>query len=166
VAEGAQHPPSIAAIQAKHGAKPLPYPRPAFTLPDIHGKKHSISEWDGKLILLNFWASWCAPCRREVPLLVKLQKKYGSQGLQVIGLALDQPKPVRDFIQHYAINYPVLVGTDKVADVGDAYGDMIGVIPFSVLIGRKGRILARHTGELHRKQALGWIKRLSPRNRH
>ncbi|MCO6439511.1 MAG: TlpA family protein disulfide reductase, partial [Nitrococcus mobilis] len=71
--------------------------RPAFTLPAMSGGKQSITEWDGKLVVLNFWATWCAPCRREIPLLIALQQQYGERGLQVLGVAIDSRAAIRDF---------------------------------------------------------------------
>ncbi|MGD8429861.1 MAG: TlpA disulfide reductase family protein, partial [Ectothiorhodospiraceae bacterium] len=80
--------------------------RPLFALPDMNGERHSIAEWDGRVIVLNFWATWCAPCREEMPLLVDLQDKYGDQGLQIVGVALDRPDAVKAFADKMGLNYP------------------------------------------------------------
>lgn len=131
--------------------------RPGFTLPDPEGKERSLDEWDGKLVLLNFWATWCAPCRDEIPMLIQAQKDYGPQGLQIIGLAMDQPEAVREFAEEYGINYPLLVNAIKLPAIQDAYADN-PVLPYSVLIDRGGRIVERAPGEIHRSDIDGWLK--------
>ena len=92
--------------------------RPEFTLPDLDGQLRSISEWDGKVIALNFWATWCPPCLKEVPEFVLLQAKYQAQGLQFIGIALQRPEEVRDFVAENGMNYPVLAGELEVIKTG------------------------------------------------
>jgi len=114
--------------------------RPLFTLPDLDGQRHSISEWDGKLIVLNFWATWCAPCRKEAPLFVQLQKRYGDRGVQFVGVAVDKVEPVRRFVKEYNVNYPILHGIQNAMDAGALYGDQEGTLPYTVVIGRDGRI--------------------------
>jgi thiol-disulfide isomerase/thioredoxin len=138
-------------------AGPVDSRRPAFTLPDMAGQPRSIDEWDGKLLLVNFWATWCKPCREEIPLLVEFQDRYAGRGLQVLGLALDDPAPVRAYAAEMGINYPVLVDAMGVAKVQDAYGGN-SLLPFSALVGRDGRILATHSGELKADDLRAWIE--------
>lgn len=126
--------------------------RPDLVLQGIDGQPHRLSEWNGKLLLLNFWATWCAPCLKEIPLLVKTQERLGPQGLQIVGVAMDQPEPVRAFIQRLRMNYPVLVGEGDVANAMDALGDELGALPFSVLIAPDGRILRRVSGDLSEEE--------------
>ena len=95
------------------------------------------------MVLLDFWATWCVPCREETPRFVDLQQKYGGEGLQIIGVSMDDSTdPVRTFYQQFHINYPVVMGT---ADVGSAYGGVLG-LPIAFLIDREGRIYAKHMG--------------------
>jgi len=128
-----------------HGAKRSDNRRlaPDFSLPDINGQKLSLSSYLGKVILLDFWATWCVPCRGEIPRFVELQNKYGDRGLQIIGISLDDsPQPVRDFYQEFKMNYPVALGGAK---TGDLYGGILG-LPIGFVIDRDGRIYAKHIG--------------------
>jgi peroxiredoxin len=116
---------------------------PDFSLPDLTGQKLDLSSYRGKVILLDFWATWCDPCRDEIPRFVELQNKYGGQGLQIIGVSMDDgPEPVRDFYQRFKMNYPVVMGNAK---TGELYGGVLG-LPIAFLIGRDGRISAKHIG--------------------
>lgn len=117
-----------------------------FQLNDLEGNLRKASEWDGKLVLMNFWAPWCAPCRAEIPLLVDLQNQYASQGLQILGPALDKVDAVRDFANEYQINYPLFADLNAVLTLQEAYGDTR--LPYTVLLDRDGRVIYRHAGEL------------------
>ena len=116
---------------------------PEFTVTDIEGRKLSLSEYRGKVVLLDFWATWCAPCREEIPHFVEMQDKYGSQGFQVIGISMDDDaKPVREFYQTFKLNYPVAVGDDKLAE---RFGGVLG-LPVNFLIDREGHIRSKYLG--------------------
>ncbi len=116
---------------------------PDFTLPQLSGQDLRLSSYRGKLVLLDFWASWCEPCRVETPHLIELQQKYGDQGLQIIGVSMDDsPDPARAFYQQFHMNYPVVMGTAK---TGELYGGVLG-LPIAFLIDRDGRIKAKHIG--------------------
>jgi cytochrome c biogenesis protein CcmG, thiol:disulfide interchange protein DsbE len=116
---------------------------PDFSLPDLTGRKLDLSSYRGKVVLLDFWATWCDPCRDEIPHFVELQNRYGGQGLQIIGVSMDDgPEPVRDFYQRFKMNYPVAMGNAK---TGELYGGVLG-LPIAFLIGRDGRITAKHIG--------------------
>jgi cytochrome c biogenesis protein CcmG/thiol:disulfide interchange protein DsbE len=116
---------------------------PDFSLPDLKGGHLELSAYRGKVVLLDFWATWCDPCRDEIPRFAELQEKYREQGLQIIGISMDdEPEPVRDFYQKFKMNYPVVMGNAK---IGEAYGGVLG-LPIAFLIGRNGRIYSRHIG--------------------
>lgn len=126
--------------------------RPDLQFQDVDGQARKLSEWDGKLVLLNFWATWCAPCVKEIPLLVEAQTRHAAQGLQIVGLALDHVEPVKQFRSRFGINYPLLVGQEDIVRAMDALGDTLGAFPFSVLIARDGRILERVSGDLSQEE--------------
>ena len=115
---------------------------PAFVLPDLSGKTVSLSELKGHVVILDFWATWCPPCRREIPDFVNLQNEYGSRGLQIVGIALDEQEKVQAFASQHGMNYPVLIGSD---DVVRRYGGIDG-IPTTFVIDRKGKIVGRFEG--------------------
>jgi len=118
---------------------------PDFSLPDLTGHTLDLSSYRGKVVLLDFWATWCDPCRDEIPHFVALQNKYGGQGLQIIGVSMDDgPEPVRDFYQRFKMNYPVVMGNAK---TGELYGGVLG-LPIAFLLGRDGRISAKHIGAI------------------
>jgi len=116
---------------------------PDFSLPDVSGHTLSLSSYRGKVILLDFWATWCDPCREEIPRFIELQNKYGERGLQIIGISMDDsPQPVRDFYHEFKMNYPVALGGAK---TGDLYGGVLG-LPIAFVIDREGRICTKHIG--------------------
>jgi peroxiredoxin len=116
---------------------------PEFTLRDINGGTVALSAYRGKVVLLDFWATWCDPCKDEIPRFMQMQNELGPKGLQVVGVSMDDdPQPVRDFYQQYRMNYPVAMGDAK---TGNLYGGVLGV-PIAFVIGRDGRIYAKHVG--------------------
>lgn len=116
---------------------------PAFTLTGLDGQKLDSSTLKGKVVLIDFWATWCAPCRKEIPRFVELQKQYGNQGFQIVGISMDDSVgPVRDFNQEFKLNYPIVMGDEATAD---AYGGVLG-LPVNILVGRDGHIYAKHAG--------------------
>ncbi len=137
----------------------LPETRPDFSMPDMAGNQRHISEWDGKIVLLNFWATWCPPCRDEVPLLIEAQERHGDAGLQVIGISLDERDKVAAFAEDFGINYPLLVHRTAGIDIAREYGDQIGALPYSVIYDAEGRVLAGHTGELHQEDLDRMLKK-------
>ena len=127
--------------------------RPEFAALDLKGDMRNIKEWDGKLILLNFWATWCPPCKKEIPHFIELQKEYGSQGFQIIGIAIDDEDAVRDYVKEVGMNYPSLVVQDGGVMLAKRYGNGIGALPYSVIINRDGEISYTIKGELSKIRA-------------
>ncbi len=122
---------------------------PEFTLDNPAGVPQSIHSWPGKALLINFWATWCAPCLREIPLLVEYQERHRDDSVQVVGIAVDRPDPVRAFMEELEFNYPVLIGETDAMDAAAAFGVDFFALPFSVFTDTQGHILGVHTGELH-----------------
>lgn len=123
---------------------------PDFSLPSTTGQTMKLSDFQGKAVLLNFWATWCEPCKVEMPWFVDLQKKYGSQGLQVIGVAMDDGSPaaISAFAQKMGVNYPILLGKEE---VGDQYGG-IEYLPSTFYIGRDGKVIDHAFGLVSRSE--------------
>ena len=118
-------------------------PAPDFTLPQLDGQQLQLSSYRGKVVLLDFWATWCVPCRAEIPQFIELQKKYGDRGLQIIGVSMDDgPEPVRTFYEQFHMNYPVVMGTAK---TGEQYGGVLG-LPIAFVISRDGLIHSKKIG--------------------
>ena len=130
----------------------VPTDVPAITLADGDGVKHALSEWKGRPLLINFWATWCAPCRREIPLLKTLRHQRAADGLEVVGIAVDFRDAVRHYAREMGIDYPVLIGEQDGLDAIAAFG-MDTVFPFSVFADRQGRIVTLKVGELHADEA-------------
>lgn len=116
---------------------------PAWTLKDVKGHQVSLNQFKGKVVILDFWATWCGPCRLEIPGFIKLQKKYKKDGLEVVGVSLDDgPGVVKKFIKSHHLNYTVVMGNQQIAR---DYGN-IEAIPTTFVIDRKGRIVGKHVG--------------------
>lgn len=124
--------------------------RPDFTLGGTTGELFSAADFDGSVVLLNFWATWCAPCRAEMPMLEEIYGEYSSQGVEIVGIAFDEVRAASEFAGELGITYPVLVGTGDVMAVGMAYGNRAGLLPYSVLIDRQGVVRQTWLGELDR----------------
>ena len=148
------------AMQAATAAQIVGRHRPEFTLPDLDGQVRSITEWDGKVVALNFWATWCPPCLKEVPEFVMLQARYQAQGLQFIGIALQKPEEVREFVAENKVNYPILAGEMEVIKLAEAYGNIIGALPYTVIIDRNGQVAHVKPGILPTEEAESIINRL------
>ena len=131
---------------------------PEWQLKDLDGKPVKLSDFNGKVVILNFWATWCPPCRKEIPTFVSLQKQYGDKGLVVIGVSLDEKGPVavKPFVSKMAINYPIVMGDPKTAA---DYGG-IAVVPTTFVIDRNGKIAAEHQGDAERATFEAEIKPL------
>ena len=119
-------------------------PAPDFTLQSLEGRPVRLSDFHGKAVVLNFWATWCAPCKVEMPWFVELQKQYGGQGLQVLGVAMDDasPEDIGKFAKDLGVDYPILIGEEK---VGEAYGG-VQFLPATFYIGRDGKVVDKVFG--------------------
>ncbi len=134
--------------------------RPLFKLKDLEGKVRDVKEWDGQVLMINFWATWCPPCRKEIPAFVELQEKYKNKGFTIVGIALDEKQAVIDFTDPMGVNYPILMGDSEGIKLSKAYGNRLGVLPFTVIIDRKGNIIHRQRTGLTYEQVEGMVKPL------
>ena len=130
---------------------------PDFQLPSLDGSKVKLSDFRGKAVLLNFWATWCPPCKVEMPWFADLQRQYGKDGLVILGVAMDDSKPdsIQQFASEMGVNYQILLGTDKVSD---DYGD-VDSLPTTFYIGRDGTIVDKMVGLLDRKDIEDAVKK-------
>lgn len=124
----------------------------AMQLPDSEGKQQLLSQWKGKPIVLNFWASWCAPCVREMPALSKTQLDFASRGVQVLGIGIDSPQAIQEFKQKHQISYPLLVAGIEGSELSRSFGNKLGGLPFTVLVGTDGKVKKTYLGELSFEQ--------------
>jgi thiol-disulfide isomerase/thioredoxin len=131
----------------------IPARLPDFSLNDLSGKATSITSWGDKSLIINFWATWCAPCRREIPLLKTLASDWAGRDLQVVGIAVDDADKVRQFAEKFKIDYPVLTGEEGAMEAAAKFGMESPGLPFTVFTDRRGEIVALFVGELHRAQA-------------
>ena len=159
------HLPSFQELAEAAGETPAACPKDAkpanlnFTMKDMAGKNVRLADYAGKVILLDFWATWCIPCKAEIPWFVEFQKQYGSQGLQVVGVSVDDtPQKLKPYVSQYKMNYTVLQGLGH-DDAQDAYGPMYA-IPVSALISRDQKICFKHTGIASKAAFEGEIKAL------
>ncbi len=128
-------------------------PSPDFSLMDVSGQSRNVSEWQGKVLVINFWATWCPPCLEEIPHFINLQDKYGDQGLQFLGIALEDVDDVVNFANKLGINYPLLVGEQEVIRLAGKFGNRIGGLPYTVILDRSGNINFIKQGPLSASEA-------------
>ncbi len=124
---------------------------PSFSYPDLKGRQRSSDEFADKVVVLNFWATWCPPCRKETPEFVALQELYGSD-VQFIGIAIDDEEPVREFADSFGVNYPLLLGDVEAVSLSRRLGNRYEGLPFTVVAEPGGNVVLRHTGGLERDQ--------------
>lgn len=124
--------------------------RPLFasTFPDLSGKPRRLAEWQGRVLVVNFWATWCAPCREEIPLLMAARQKYASQGVEVVGIAVDNGAKVRQFSTSLQISYPILLAEAEGLDLMRQLGNSAGGLPYTVVADRQGALVQRKLGAL------------------
>ena len=124
------------------------HPAQEFSMRDLEGNIRNITDWKGKVVLLNFWATWCPPCLREIPDFIELQNKYKNSDFQIIGIAIDNIDAVKTFATENAMNYPVIPAETEAIELGQRYGNTIGALPYSVFINRNGDVTHTIVGEL------------------
>jgi thiol-disulfide isomerase/thioredoxin len=148
--------------------RPVPPPVPEAAgaallqaaLPDLAGAPQRLDQWKGKVLVVNFWATWCAPCRDEIPALVRLQREMSGQGLQVVGIAIDQLDKVRPYAAEMGINYPILIGELDAIDLARQAGNELGGLPFTVVLDRSGNAIRGELGRVTEARLAALIRPL------
>ena len=130
----------------------------AATLPDMAGKPQALAQWRGKVMVVNFWATWCAPCLEEIPEFVRMQERFGPRGLQFVGIAIDNADKVREFAARFRMNYPVLVGEIEAIELVRTAGNERGGLPFTVIVDREGRLIGTELGGLNEQRLTAIIE--------
>jgi thiol-disulfide isomerase/thioredoxin len=118
----------------------------AAQLPDLKQQPQAVKQWLGKVLVVNFWAPWCPPCRQEIPAFIRMQEKLGKQGVQFVGITLDEADKVSAFVDETGINYPILLGGEAAAMLSQNAGNRLGGLPYTVLFDRQGHAVATLTG--------------------
>jgi len=129
-------------------------------LADLKGETQPLAQWRGRVLVVNFWATWCAPCREEIPGFVRLQERYGARGLTFVGIAIDQPDKVAEFAREFQINYPLLVGGVETLELLREVGNRAGVLPYTLVIDRGGNLVSREPGALKEAKLEGLLQPL------
>ncbi len=158
-------------VKEQEIASKLPAPKreishlPAFNYIDTTGEIRHSTEWADNIIVLNFWATWCPPCRKEMPLFVELQEKYEKENVKFVGIAIDDDEAVKEFGETYGLNYPSLVGDITATTLSLDLGNRYQALPFTVIAEPDGKIVLRHMGEITREQLEPKIKATIENNR-
>lgn len=147
------------ALWQQRGAEPDDFWSLSFDRPD--GTRLTLAEFRGQPLLLNFWATWCAPCVREMPALDRFAKANAARGWRVLGLAADKAEPVREFLARTPVTYPIALAGFAGIELSRRLGNEAGGLPFSVVFDRRGRVQVRHTGEAREEQLATWAQGIS-----
>lgn len=151
--------------QARYAPQPPATPVEALwhlDFPDVHGRPQALSQWRGQVVVLNFWASWCAPCREEMPDFVALRTQYRAHGVEFVGIAVDQPAPVAQFLQRLPVNYPILIGEGAAHRLARQLGNPSGALPYTIVLDRSGKVVLSHLGRLPRDTLEAALRRIGP----
>jgi thiol-disulfide isomerase/thioredoxin len=145
---------------------PRQAPAPAVTalwqldFPDSQGRRQPLSQWRGRVLVLNFWASWCAPCREEIPDFAALREEYRSRGVEFVGIAVDTPPNVARFLAQVPVAYPILIGEGAASNLARQLGDPSGALPYTIVLDRAGNIVLSHLGRLPRATLAARLRQL------
>ena len=134
------------ALQSRSGASALL----STVFPDLTGQPRRLRDWNGRVAACNFWATWCVPCREEVPLLIALYDKYRDRGVEIVGICIDQVSKIGEFAANFKITYPLLIGDARALDLMRRLGNEVGALPYTVLLDRQGAVAYRKLGPLRK----------------
>jgi len=132
----------------------------AIALPDVDGREQALGQWRGKVLVVNFWATWCAPCREEMPEFVRVQTEFGGAGLQFVGIAIDEVDKVRPFAAQIGVNYPLLIGGYGAMELSKSLGNRLLALPFTIIVNRAGEVAHTQLGPLRDAQLRSIVGRL------
>jgi thiol-disulfide isomerase/thioredoxin len=132
----------------------------SIALPDAQGREQALQQWKGKVLVVNFWATWCAPCREEMPAFVRAQRDFGGRGLQFVGIAVDQADKVQQFAQELGLNYPALIGGYGAMELSKSLGNRLMALPFTVIVDRNGALAHTQLGPLNEGELLAIVAQL------
>jgi thiol-disulfide isomerase/thioredoxin len=132
----------------------------ALSLPDAAGREQSIGQWRGKVVVVNFWATWCEPCRKEMPEFIRAQTEFGARGLQFVGIAVDQADKVDQFAKNLGLNYPTLIGGYGAIELSKTLGNRLAALPFTIIVDRQGRVAHTQLGPLKPDQLQSIVAKL------
>jgi len=141
-------------------AVPDALPAIEFSFPDSTGTQRNINEWQGKILIINFWATWCPPCLKEIPEFIKIQDEFADKNLQFIGIAIDEKSAVEEYLETIHINYPILIAGDEGIALSRQLGNIVNAVPFTLIVNPKGQVIHRQPGELSREQIIETIRPL------
>jgi thiol-disulfide isomerase/thioredoxin len=128
------------------------------SLPDLSGKPQPMAQWHGKVLIVNYWATWCAPCREEIPALMRIEHRYSSNGVKLVGIAIDSESKVRDYATEMRIDYTLLIGGIETLSTVKDLGNSAGMLPYTVVLDRAGNVVYAHAGAVT-EDALGKVLR-------
>jgi thiol-disulfide isomerase/thioredoxin len=139
------------ALQSGSGAATLL----SSAFPDLSGRPRRLLEWQGRILLCNFWATWCAPCREEMPMLARIREKYASKSVEFVGIGVDSADKMREFVKEHPVSYPILVASAAAIDLMRSLGNVGGALPFTVVLDRAGTVGYRKLGTLSQAELEG-----------
>lgn len=129
--------------------------------PDLQGRTQQLTQWRGQVVVLNFWASWCAPCREEMPDFADLRRQYRSDGVEFLGIAIDNPANVAQFLRRQPVDYPILIGEGAAHGLARQLGNPSGALPYTIVLDRNGNIVLSHLGRLSRATLEATLRKIA-----